>query len=289
MARNNRRHVLPGDSQYIESATQLFPVPEFADSGDAFVPRTTINLRDYYTLYNNIVPEYEVGRWYWLWPWHWHWNWPWHWLWHWLLAWHWPWQLHASPEQLEILEPYHPEKPLDEPEDFLLYDYYDTDSDLEDSDKEDSDREDSDKDSAVEDLDEEESDDEDEVVAEEKEASQNYFPKERGELKSSTEEVQRRPRVEEEEKTKRCIQSFCDDHEYELGDFQSQEDHCINEEKKLPGAPKKRAWEEVEEEKRITKRLCDDREHVREGFHNRLAAGTEVEDHGDILQQEKNT
>lgn len=289
MARNNRRHVLPGDSQYIESATQLFPVPEFADSGDAFVPRATINLRDYYTLYNNIVAENEVGRWYWIWPWHWHWNWPWHWLWHWLLAWHWPWQLHASPEQLEILEPYHPEKPLDEPEDFLLYDYYDTDSDLEDSDKEESDKEDSEiKDSAVEDFDEEESDDEDKVVADEIEASQNYFPKERGELKSTTEEVQRRLRVEEEKK-KRCIKSFCDNREYELGDFQSQEDPCINEEKKSPGVPKKRAWEEAEEEKRVTKRLCDDREHVRDCFQNRLAAGTEVVDHGDIIQQEKNT
>lgn len=253
MAQFNRRHIFPGSSQYIASATQMFPVPEFADCGDAFVPRTTINLRDYYLLSNH-VPEDEAGRWDWLWPWRWNWrwNWPWHWLWHWLLAWQWPWQLHVNPVQVEILEPYFPEKPLNEPEDFLLYDYYDTES--EDLDMEESDLEDS----TVGDSDGEESDD-DILAADEKVASQHCFARERGELKSFS--------------------------KGELGDLQSQEAPCSNDVKKSPGVPKKRAWMDAEEERRITKRMCDNREHIQDSRQNHFGTDAAEVDHGDVIQQ----
>lgn len=247
MARINHRHIFPGSSQYIASPTQMFPVPEFADCGDAFVPRTTLNLRDYYLIYNN--PEDESGRWYWLLPWHWNWrwNWPWHWLWHWLLAWQWPWHLNVNPQQVEMIEPYFPERPLDDPEDFLLYDYDDTeseDSDVEESDMEDSGGEDS---------------DEDVAAADEKAASQHRFAKERGELKSFS--------------------------RGEPGDRRSQEVPCAHEGKKSPGGPKKRAWVDAEEERRITKRVCDNRKHVRDRLQNRLGADAAEVDHGDVVQQ----
>lgn len=221
------------------SAMQMFPVPEFADCGDAFVPRTTINLRDYYLLYEH-APEDEAGRWYWLWPWRWNWrwNWPWHWLWHWVLAWQWPWQLHVNSEQVEILEPYFPEKPLKEPEDFLLYDYYDTES--EDLDMDESDLEDS----TVEDSGGEES--EDDIVAADKMISQHCFAHERDELKSFS--------------------------PGELGDLQSQKVPCSDEENDSPLVPNKRAWVGTEKKKRITKRTYDNPELIQESLLNHFGA-----------------
>lgn len=252
MAQNDRRHIFPGSSQYMASATQMFPVPEFADCGDAFVPRTTMNLRDY-LLYNH-APEDEAGRWYWLWPWHWnwHWHWPWHWLWHWLLAWQWPWQLHVNSEQVEILEPYFPEKPLNEPEDFLLYDFYDTES--EDLDIEESDLEDS----TVEDFDGEESEDGDILAADKKVTGQHCFAQERGELKSFS--------------------------KGELGDLQSQEVPCSNE-KNSPGVPNKRAWVDAEDKEKITKRMYNNSELVKDCLLNHFGADAAEVDHGDVVQQ----
>lgn len=182
MSENNCRHIFPGSSQYVASTVEMFPVPEFADCGDAFVPRTTINLRDYYMLYNP-APEDEAGRWHWLWPWQWNWqcNWPWNWLWHWLLAWQWPWQLHGNSEQVEIFDPYIPEKPINEPVDFLLYDYYDTES--EDLDVYESDL----VDSAVEDSEREESNDDGDTVDSNKLPANTVLPR-------SEENVSRMPK-----------------------------------------------------------------------------------------------
>lgn len=227
----------------------MYPVPEFADCGDAFVPRTTINLRDYYLLYNH-APEDEDGHWYWLWPWrwNWHWNWPWHWLWHWLLAWQWPWQLHVNSEQVEILEPYFPEKPLNEPEDFLLYDYYDTESEnLDESDLEDF---------SVEDSDGEESDEDDIVAVDKRVISQHCFALERGEIKSFS-------KGEPKESL--------------------QEVPCSNEESNSPGVPNKRAWVDAEKKKRITKRLYDNPELVQSSLLNHFGADAAKVDHRDVV------
>lgn len=211
-----------------------------------------MNLRDY-LLYNH-APEDEAGRWYWLWPWHWnwHWHWPWHWLWHWLLAWQWPWQLHVNSEQVEILEPYFPEKPLNEPEDFLLYDFYDTES--EDLDIEESDLEDS----TVEDFDGEESEDGDILAADKKVTGQHCFAQERGELKSFS--------------------------KGELGDLQSQEVPCSNE-KNSPGVPNKRAWVDAEDKEKITKRMYNNSELVKDCLLNHFGADAAEVDHGDVVQQ----
>lgn len=255
MARNNRRHIFPGSSQYMASATQMFPVPEFAACGDAFVPRTTINLRDYYLLYNQ-APEDEDGCWFWLWPWHWnwHWNWPWHWLCHWLLAWQWPWQVHETSEQFECLEPYFPEKPLHEPEDFLLYDYYDTES--EDFDMDEFDLEDS----TVEDYDEEESDDDDIVAADNNNLTSQYcFARKRGELKSFS--------------------------IGELGDLQNQDVPCSKEGKNSAGVPNKRVWVDAEEKTRITKRMYDIPDQIPDRLLCHLGADAAEVDHGDVVQQ----
>lgn len=257
MAQINRRHIFPGSSQYVSSATQMFPVPEFADCGDAFVPRTTINLRDYYLLYHH-ESEDEAGRWYWLWPWrwnwHWNWPWPWHWLWHWLLAWQWPWQVQVTPEQVEILEPYFPEKPRNEPEDFLLYDYYDTES--EDSDMEESDLEDS----TVEDSEREENYNDALVAADKKVASQYSFTQEQGELKSLS--------------------------KGELGGTQNQGAPCIHEVKKSPGVPRKRAWVDPQEKRRVTKRMYNTRGRLLDTQQNPFGADAEA-DLGDVITQQK--
>lgn len=238
------------------SVMQMFPVPEFAGCGDAFVPRTTINLRDYYLLYNH-APERESGCWYWLWPWRWNWhwnwswNWPWHWLCHWLLALQWPW--HVNFGQVEILEPYFPEKPLNEPEDFLLYDYYDTES--EDLDMDESDLEDS----TVEDYDGMESDDDDIVTADKKLTSQHCISQKPGELKSFS--------------------------TGELGDLQSQEVACSNEGTKSPELPNKRVWMDAEEKKRIKKRMYNKPEHVQDSLLSHFGADAAEVDHGDVVQQ----
>lgn len=123
MAGSNQRHAIHGSDQYVFSNARLFPVPEFADRGDALVPRTTLNLQDYDMLSNHVALENE--------PCHLHLHWNWHWHWHWL------WHLPSPPQQVQVEAPHQTERLLDEPEDFLLYDYYDTESDVEESDTED--------------------------------------------------------------------------------------------------------------------------------------------------------
>lgn len=239
MAGNDRRHTFRGDGQYIFSNARLFPVPEFADRGDAFVPRTTLNLRDYNIISNNMVPENEN------WHLHWHWNWHWH--------WHWHWHLPALPQQVQVEAPYQTERLLDEPEDFLLYDYYDTESDAEESDAEESNTEDFD----VGDFDLEHSNDAD------KEAGQSSLSHRQEKVKSSAVGGKRRFR-EEDEVAGGSTKNLCEDHEYVLGDFQRHESPG---EKRSPEGSKKRTWEDFEgEEKSCTKRFCDDHEYVRKDF-----------------------
>lgn len=124
MAGSNQRRAFHGSDQFIFSNARLFPVAEFADRGDAFVPRTTLNLEDYDMVSNRVALENE--------PCHLHLHWNWHWHCHWL------WQLPSPPQQMQIEALHQTERLLDEPEDFLLYDYYDSsESEVDESDPED--------------------------------------------------------------------------------------------------------------------------------------------------------
>lgn len=242
MAGNDRRHTFRGDGQYIFSNARLFPVPEFADRGDAFVPRTTLNLRDYNIISNNMVPE--NGNWHL----HWHLNWHWHWHWH----------LPAPPRQVQVEAPYQTERLLDEPEDFLLYDYYDTESNAEESDAEESGTDEP----HAEDFDVGDFDLEDGVDAD-KEASQSSFSHRQEKVKSNAVGGKRRCR-EEDDVVGGSSKHLCEDHEYVLGDFQRQESPS---EKRSPEGPNKRSWEDFEgEEKSGTKRFCDDHEYILKDF-----------------------
>lgn len=244
MAGNDRRHTFRGDGQYIFSNARLFPVPEFADRGDAFVPRTTLNLRDYNIISNNMVPENEN------WHLHWHWNWHWH--------WHWHWHLPALPQQAQVEAPYQTERLLDEPEDFLLYDYYDTESEAEESDAEESVAEEPDtEDFDVGDFDLEGSNDAD------KEAGQSLLSHRQEKVKSSAVGGKRRFR-EDDDVVGGSTKNLCEGHKYVLGDF---ERHESPSEKRSPEGSKKRTWEDFEgEEKSCTKRFCDDHEYIRKDF-----------------------
>lgn len=230
MAGSDRRHSFRGNGQYIFSNAQLFPVPEFSDRGDAFVPQTTLNLRDYDMLSNNMALENE--------PCHLHLHWHWHWHWH----------LPSPPQQVQVEAPHQTKRLLDEPEDFVLYDYYDTD--VEGSDPEDID---------VGGLNLEHGDNAN------NEANQSSL--------SDTEErenvlVVRATRMfREGVEVEGGRTTHCEDLEYVLGDLH----RCRSPlkeyevEKRYPGGYKKRAWDDHEREER-SKRFCNDHECIRKDF-----------------------
>lgn len=232
MAGSNQRISFWSNGQYIFTNARLFPVPEFADRGDAFVPQTTLNLRDYDMLSNNAVVENE--------PCHLHLHWHWHWHWH----------LPSPPQQVQVEVPHQTKRFLDEPEDFLLYDYYDTESDFEESDPEDID-----------------------VGSLNLEDGNNAN---NGASQSSLSDTEERAKVLVVGETKMPREgvevgggstTHCEDLKYVLGDFQ----HCRSPlkeyevEKRSLGGYKKRAGDDLEGEER-SKRFCNDHEYIRKDF-----------------------
>lgn len=236
MAGSNQRHAFHGSDQYIFSNAQLFPVPEFADRGDAFVPRTTLNLQDYDMLSNHVALENE--------PCHLHLHWNWHWHWHWL------WHLPSPPQPMQVEAPPQTERLLDEPEDFLLYDYYDTESDVEESDPEDID---------VGGLDLEGNDNAND------EANQSSLPDQKEMVKAFVVGAKRKLREGVEVDGSGTI--HCEDHEYVPENFQ----HCksrLNKyevENKSSGGYTRTVLDSPEGEDR-SKRFCNDHEYVRKDF-----------------------
>lgn len=233
MAGSNQRHAFHGSDQYIFSNARLFPVPEFADRGDAFVPRTTLNLQAHDMLSNHVALENEPCHL------HLHWNWHWHWHWH----WHQP-----SPlQQVEVEVPHQTERLLDEPEDFLLYDYYDTESDVEESDPEDID------------VGLEESDNAN------NEANRSSLPDKQERVKALVVGAKRKYR--EGVGVNGNSTTHYEDNEYVLEDFQ----HCespLNKyevEKKSSGGYSRTVWDDPEGEDR-SKRFCNDHEYIRKDF-----------------------
>lgn len=234
MAGSDQRHSFRGNGQYIFSNARLFPVPEFADRGDAFVPQTTLNLRDYDMLSNNMALENE--------PCHLHLHWNWH--------WHWHWHLPSPPQQVQVEAPHQTKRLLDEPEDFLLYDYYDTESDVEESDQEDID---------VGGLNLEDGDNAN------NEANQSSL--------SDTEEREKVLVVGATRMFREGLEveggstTHCEDLEYVLGDLQ----RCgsplkeYEVEKRSPGGYKKRTWDDHEGEER-SKRFCNEHEGIWKDF-----------------------
>lgn len=232
MAGSDQSHSFWGNGQYIFCNDRLFPVPEFADRGDAFVPQTTLNLLDYDMLSNNMALENESFHL------HLHWNWHWH--------------LHLSspPQQVQVEAPHQTKRPLDEPEDFLLYDYYDTESDVEESDPEDIDV--------------------GRPILENGDNANNEANQ------SSLSDTEQRVKVlvvgatrmlKEGVEVEGGSTTHCGDLEYVLGDLQRHGSPLkeYEEEKRSPGGYKKRAWDNLEDKER-SKRFCNDQEYTCKDF-----------------------
>lgn len=236
MAGSNQRHPLHGSDQYVFCNARLFPVPEFADRGDAFVPRTTVNLQDYDMLPNHVALENEPCNL------HLHWNW--HWNWHWL------WYLPSPPQPVQVEAPHQSERLLDEPDDFLLYDYYDTESDVEESD--------------TEDIDVGSHDLEDHDNAN-NETNQSSLPNKQERV--TTLVVGAKRKFREGVEVDGSSTTHCEDHEYVLEDFQ----HCessLNKyevEIKSSGGYTRTIWNDPEGEDRC-KRFCKNHKYIQKDF-----------------------
>lgn len=231
MAGSNQRLAFDGSAQNTFSHTRLFPVPEFADRGDAFVPRTTLNLRDYDMLPNHVPQEHEPC------PFHLHWN------------WHWHWHLPSPPQQVQVEASHQTEILFNEPEDFLLYDYYDTDSDGEEPDQEDIN---------VGGFDLEDYDNAN------NEANQCSLLAKQERVKALLIVAKRKLRGVELDSGST---THCKDHEYALEDFQHCESpfHKYEVGKKSFGGYKRTVWEGPEGEDG-SKRFCNDHEYIRKNL-----------------------
>lgn len=233
MAGSNQRHAFNGSAQNIFPNARLFPIPEFADRGDAFVPQTTLNFQDYDMLSNHTPLEHEPCLL------HLHWNWHWQWNWH----------LPNSSQQVQVEASHQTERLFDKPEDFLLYDYYDTDSDGEELDPEDID---------VGGLDLEDND------YPSNEVNQCSMPDKQEGVKAFVVGAKRKLRGVELD---RDSTTHCKDHEYALEDFQHCEspNHKYELGKKSSGGYKRTVWNNPEGENR-SKRFCNDHEYIRKDF-----------------------
>lgn len=211
MAGGNQRQAFRGRVQNIFPNVRLFPVPEFADRGDAFVPRTTLTVQD--DMHSDHVPlENEPC----------------------LLHLHWCLLNPSEQGQVEAL--HQMENLLDKPEDFLLYDYYDTDSDAEEADPEDID---------AMGLDLE--DKEDENI----EANRCSLPDKQERVQALVVGTQRKLRGDE---LNRGSTAHYEDHRYALEDFQ----HCKS--------PNKRTVRNEPEGCDRSKRFCNDHDYIQKDF-----------------------
>lgn len=227
MAGSDQRHSFWGSDHYIFTNARLFPVPEFADRGDAFVPRTTLNLRDHDMFSNSVALEND--------PCHLHLHWNWH--------WHWNWHLPSPPQQVQVEGPYQTERLLEDPEDFLLYDYYDTESDSEESDPDDID---------VGGLNFENNDNANIEACQ----SSLCITQERVKTVVAAKMMHR-----EEAEVDGGSTTHCEDNKYILANFQP----CGSPTKKSEEGYKKRAWNDLEEDE-SSKRFCSDHEYIRKDF-----------------------